>query len=1146
MTQSQPAKTIDSNLNLTQEQGSYVSSQWLADFNAGLNETQIQAYRGVFSVGYCADYSPQQALQDIAMLEQLKSSGDNKALQMRIYSNDNDTGDTLRLRLMRADKQVALSDVLPLLENFGLRILGEQPYQLNTANSQSFWLHVFEVTFAQPQYRDNALKSAALFEAAFAQVWQGNAESDLFNQLVLSGQLDWRAVTMLRAYCRYMKQIKLPYTRPYIANALAKYPEITADLVNLFKLRLEPSAGISMDQRALESRVVEELLLERLQSVDNLTDDQIFRQYLTLIKATLRSNFYQCDSAGNEPKYLAFKFDINAIPETPKPRPMYEIFVYSADFEGVHLRGGKVARGGLRWSDREEDFRTEVLGLVKAQQVKNSVIVPMGAKGGFVCKTAPSSTDREAWLANGVACYRQFISALLELTDNLVEAKVVAPQNTVRWDQDDPYLVVAADKGTATFSDIANEISQAHNFWLGDAFASGGSVGYDHKGMGITAKGAWVSVQRHFRELGIDVQKEDFSVVAVGDMAGDVFGNGMLCSEHICLLAAFNHQHIFVDPNPDSASSFVERQRLFNTPGSNWADYSAALISDGGGIFNRSAKSIVMNDAIKQRFGIEQNELTPDEFIHALLKAKVDLFWNGGIGTYAKSSNETHADVGDHANDHLRVNASDMGARVIGEGGNLGITQLARVEYCLHGGRCNTDFIDNAAGVDCSDHEVNIKILLNVLQAQGDLTQEARNELLYSMTDAVSELVLQNNYRQTQAISLAENEANLRAVEYRRLISHFEQQGRLDRELEFMPSDDAIAERKGSGKALTRPELSVMISYAKLALKSELAQSDVSADNYVAQQAHTAFPELLRTTSPEQIDQHRLHSELVSTQLAGDIVNRMGITFIHRMEQATGEPAKNIAKAYVAARDLFDIESYWQQIEALDYSIDSNTQYAMFAQLIRLVRRSTRWLLRERRAQLNPAADVASFKPTADYLVENVGQFLQGQQATDCQQSIQNYIDSGVPEALARFVASARYFYTTFSIAEVVNKTSQPIEQVSECYFGLGETLELNWFADQIVQMGVENYWQAMARESFRDDLESQQATLVEVIIAELDNSQTTEQALANWLQKYASYIARWQAMTAELRCTADFDLAMFPVAIRELLDLSQAGKKSA
>lgn len=1123
-------------------------SEWEAKLGAflelNLDESQVKRYISAFSAGYREVCTVQDALQDIELIQSLS---EDKSVISKLILNAEDSPGILRFKLVSRSNRLALSDVLPVLENFNLHVLAEDTFQIVDANNQSYWLHSFKMQNGSEKLlspdTENTEKIAVAFEATFDRVWNGHIDSDTFNRLILTGALDWQEVNMLRAYRRYMRQLKLPYTSAYTAETLAKYPEITIKLVELFKLRFHPSLGSDLHQRRVEMDVYEAQLTEMLETVETLTEDKIIRQYLTLIKATLRTNFYQLDDQCQSLPYLSFKLDVNAIPESPKPRPMFEIYVFSHEIEGVHLRGGKVARGGLRWSDRLEDFRTEILGLVKAQQVKNSVIVPMGAKGGFVCRQSPASNDRQAFLDNGVKCYRIFITALLGITDNFINGQILPPQSVVRWDESDPYLVVAADKGTATFSDIANEISEQHGFWLGDAFASGGSVGYDHKKMGITAKGAWVSVQRHFREMGINVQEQDFSVVAIGDMAGDVFGNGMLCSEHICLVAAFNHLHIFIDPNPDSSASYKERQRLFTTPGTNWADYNKELISAGGGVFSRNAKSISLTTEIKQRFGIEEDSLAPNDLINAILRAEVDLLWNGGIGTYVKANTETDLEVGDRANDSLRVNGSELGAKVVGEGGNLGLTQLGRVEYALNGGRCNTDFIDNAGGVDCSDHEVNIKILLNQLVEQSVLNSEERNTLLYNMTDAVSDLVLENNYRQTQTISIAEQEASQRAVEFRRFIAFLENEGKFDRELEFIPSDEAIVERKAKNQSLTRPELSVLVSYAKLSLKEALAESDIAEDRYVASSAYTAFPSNLVSNYADFIDDHQLHKEIVATQVAGDIINRMGITFIYRMAQTTGESVENIAKAYIACRDLFKLNEQWQAIEQLDYSVDSKLQYDMFSHLVRLVRRSTRWLLRERRALLNTKKDLKRYQATAEYVMNHIGELLQGSQQSAWQNSIEKFVAAGVPESLAHYIASARYMFTTFSIAEVVARTGQPVEKVAPCYFMLGDKLELNWFSDQIVKMGVENYWQAMARESIRDELEGRQAVLVENVVSseQVDGEGTF---IDHWINRNQSYFDRWKGMTAELRCAQELDLAMFSVAIRELTDLSQASEK--
>ncbi|NRB39539.1 MAG: NAD-glutamate dehydrogenase, partial [Pseudomonadales bacterium] len=911
-------------------------------------------------------------------------------------------------------------------------------------------------------------------------------------------------------------------------------------LVQLFKTRFDPHRFSSSKKRRDGEATCEANILAALDKVDNLNDDQLFRAYLELINATLRSNYFQCDEHGEFKAYMAFKISPTAVSAMPLPKPMFEIFVYAPWVEGVHLRGGKVARGGLRWSDRIEDFRTEVLGLVKAQQVKNSVIVPVGAKGGFVAKCIPKNASRDVLQKEGIRCYKTFICALLDITDNLVEGKVQPPENVVRRDEDDTYLVVAADKGTATFSDIANAISNDYNFWLGDAFASGGSIGYDHKKMGITAKGAWVSVQRLFREKGINVQTTDFNVIGIGDMSGDVFGNGMLLSEHICLQAAFNHLHIFIDPKPNPGKSFKERQRLFDLPRSSWADYEASLISKGGGIFKRSAKVIDISAQMKKTFLINEDRLTPSQLISALLCAPVDLLWNGGIGTYVKATSESHADVGDKANDILRVDANKLRCKVIGEGGNLGITQLARVEYALHGGASNTDFIDNAAGVDCSDHEVNIKILLNEVVCAGDMTEKQRRKILEEMTENVSSLVLANNYRQTQAISIAESEVKKRMGEYRNLIHGLEKRGRLRRKLEFMPSDETLDERKAQGKGLMRPELSVLISYVKGELKEALVDSAIPDDANIAKAVETAFPSILCQRYKSQVYQHRLRREIIATQVANEMVNLMGITFTERLLQSLGNDFASITKAFITARDVFCLEDIWQSIEALDHKVPAQLQMEMMSDVMRLGRRATRWFVRNRRAGNESEQKNSLFTVSAEVIQKKLGDFLHGEARKQWQRKLKRLQGAGVPDGLAHTIAGSTHLYASLGIAEAAGKASAKVEDVACIYFSIGEKLQLDWVNQQISTMNIENHWQALARESFRDDVEWQQSSLTGSVLPFVSNNEGIKQAIDDWLHCQGELLHRWYTMIAEIQQAQTQEFAMFSVAIRELLDLAQ------
>lgn len=1106
--------------NFGEAQGTHL----LADFPKG------------FPAGYRERFAPHSAVVD---LQHLLSLSDSRPLVMSFYQPLAQTGQhLLHCKLYQADQPLALSDVLPILENLGLRVLGEFPYRLRHKNGREYWIHDFAFTCADSRELDLQQLNDT-FQDAFVHIVQGAAENDAFNRLVLTAGLPWRDVALLRAYARYLKQIRLGFDLGYIAAALNNHAPIARELTRLFKTRFYLARKLTGDDLDDKQQRLEQAILSALDDVQVLNEDRILRRYLDLIKATQRTNFYQPDAAGQNKSYFSFKFDPLRVPELPKPVPKFEIFVYSPRVEGVHLRFGNVARGGLRWSDREEDFRTEVLGLVKAQQVKNSVIVPVGAKGGFVPRRLPVGGSRDEVQAEAIACYRLFISGLLDITDNLKEGEVVPPANVVRHDADDPYLVVAADKGTATFSDIANGIALDYGFWLGDAFASGGSAGYDHKGMGITARGAWVGVQRHFRELGIDVQKDPITVVGVGDMAGDVFGNGLLMSDTLQLVAAFNHLHIFIDPNPEPAASFAERQRLFNLPRSAWSDYDASLISEGGGVFLRSAKSIAISAPIKARFDIQADRLTPTELLNALLKAPVDLLWNGGIGTYVKASEESHGDVGDKANDALRVDGNELRCKVVGEGGNLGMTQLGRVEFNLAGGACNTDFIDNAGGVDCSDHEVNIKILLNEAVAAGDMTEKQRNQLLGSMTDEVAHLVLGNNYKQTQALSLATRRAPERMAEYKRLMVDLEGRGKLDRAIEFLPGEDVLAERTAAGHGLARAELCVLISYAKIDLKETLLQSAVPDDDYLARDMETAFPQSLAAPYRDAMRRHRLKREIVSTQIANDLVNNMGITFVQRLKESTGMSAAHVAGAYVVVRDIFHLPHWFRQIEALDYLVPADTQLKLMEELMGLGRRATRWFLRNRRNDQNPGRDVNHFGPHIAALGLKLNELLQGPTRERWQERYQAYVEAGVPELLARMVAGTSHLYTLLPIIEASDLTGQDAAVVAKAYFAMGAALDLNWYLQQISGLPVKSNWQALAREAFRDDLDLQQRAITIAVLQMAEAPEDIDERVALWLEQHRSHVERWRAMVDDIRAASGTDYAMYAVANRELADLA-------
>ncbi len=1122
----------------------HLRAHLLEEFGEEPGLALAREYDDAFPAGYRDDYEPRAALADIRKLATLTSPHD---IAMALYHGMGDPAQTLRFRLFHLNEPLTLSDVMPILENLGLRAVGERAYGIRRRTGPVCWIHEFLLRHPFADEIDVAGIGPA-FQEAFARIWFGDADSDSVNRLILGAGLGWRDCAVLRSYARFLKQIQFGFSVEYMADTLTRHLPITRRLVELFRNRFDPAlhpGDEALAQRRQREEALRVQIIAALDDVDNLSQDRIIRSYMALMLATVRTNAFQRDASGQLKSYFAFKLLGEQVPDLPLPRPMFEVFVHSPRVEGVHLRTSKVARGGLRWSDRLEDFRTEILSLVKAQNVKNSVIVPTGAKGGFVVRRPPADGSREAQQEEGIACYRLFVQGLLDLTDNRIEGQgdeghVQPPPEVVRWDDDDPYLVVAADKGTAAFSDIANEVARGYDFWLGDGFASGGSVGYDHKKMGITARGAWVSVVRHFRELGIDANGDPVTVVGIGDMSGDVFGNGLLCSSQLRLVAAFNHQHIFIDPDPDAEASFAERQRLFELPRSGWEDYDRALISAGGGVFRRTLKSIAITPQMKVRFAIDAEQLTPSELISALLRAPVDLLWNGGIGTYVKASQQRHADCGDKANDTLRVDARELRCRVIGEGGNLGMTQLARVEYSLHGGRCNTDFIDNAGGVNCSDHEVNIKIALNALVAAGDMTEKQRRELLAEMTDEVAALVLRDNERQTLAISLAERQALERTGEYRRLIHGMEQGGHLNRALEFLPDDETLLERRALGQGLTRPELSLLISYIKGRLKSELVDAQVSDDPLLGAALHEAFPTALGQRHPLAIEHHRLRPQIIATQVANDIVNTMGILFVERMVFSTGATVPTVARAYVTVREVFGLCALWQRMETIP-EINGDVQLDMLLALIRLVRRGTRWLIRNRRLNLDPAAEVARFREPLAELYRELPSILRGRIAEDYAARRQHLLESGTPVDLAAYVAAAEVLYPAIGIIDTATELGAPLRQVAEVHVALMLQLDLDLFIRQITDLKVESHWQALARESFRDDLEWQLRRLTAGAMRHLCADGDVDLCIARWSERHQTLVQRWRALMTEMQGSDTREFAVYSVAIRELLDLAQS-----
>ncbi|MGC0340298.1 NAD-glutamate dehydrogenase [Streptomyces sp. SLBN-8D4] len=1110
--------------------------------NAELGEERAaeltRRYGNAFPEGYKADHTPRSAVADLVHLERL---GEENDFALSLYEPVGAAPEERRFKIYRKGDAISLSAVLPVLSRLGVEVTDERPYELRCSDRSIAWIYDFGLRMPKSQNGGGDYlgeDGRERFQEAFAATWTGKAENDGFNALVLSAGLGWRQAMVLRAYAKYLRQAGSTFSQDYMEDTLRHNVHTTRLLVSLFEARMSP------DRQRAGHELVDALLEEldaALDQVASLDEDRILRSFLTVIKATLRTNFFQEAAGGKPHDYVSMKFDPQAIPDLPAPRPAFEIWVYSPRVEGVHLRFGKVARGGLRWSDRREDFRTEILGLVKAQMVKNTVIVPVGAKGGFVAKQLPDpSVDRDAWLAEGIASYKMFISALLDITDNMVAGEVVPPADVVRHDEDDTYLVVAADKGTATFSDIANGVAESYNFWLGDAFASGGSAGYDHKGMGITARGAWESVKRHFRELDLDTQSEDFTVVGIGDMSGDVFGNGMLLSEHIRLVAAFDHRHIFIDPKPDAATSYAERRRIFDLPRSSWADYNTELISTGGGVFPRTAKSIPVNAHVREALGIEDKvtKMTPADLMKAILKAPVDLLWNGGIGTYVKASTETHADVGDKANDPIRVDGADLRVRVVGEGGNLGLTQLGRIEFALHGGKINTDAIDNSAGVDTSDHEVNIKILLNGLVTEGDMTVKQRNKLLAEMTDEVGRLVLRNNYAQNTAIAnaLAQSKDMLHAQQ--RFMRHLVREGHLDRALEFLPTDRQIRERLGAAQGLTSPETAVLLAYTKITVAEELLHTSLPDDPYLHGLLHTYFPKALREQFPEHIDNHPLHREITTTVLVNDTVNTGGTTYLHRLREETGASLEEIVRAQTVARAIFRSGVVWDGVEALDNQVEAAVLTRIRLHSRRLVERGTRWLLNNRPQPLQLAETVEFFGDRVEQVWSQLPKLLRGADLEWYQKIYDELSGAGVPDELATRVAGFSSAFPTLDIVSVADRMGRDPMDVAEVYYDLADRLHITQLMDRIIELPRADRWQSMARASIREDLYAAHSALTADVLAVGNGTSTPEQRFKAWEEKNAPILSRARTTLEEIQSSDAFDLANLSVAMRTMRTL--------
>ncbi|NGY03849.1 NAD-glutamate dehydrogenase [Solimonas terrae] len=1023
-----------------------------------------------FPTSYQELTTADEAATDLQSLLQL-STGRDLLPRLIVDTAGAAAGRPTALKLYCRGKPVPLSDVLPTLENFGLRVISQDPHELHPKDGDPVWIQQFTVQLVG----DCVLtpeQQRTYFESAFLQTWRNETENDGLNRLVLTAGLEARQVVCLRTLTKYLIQTGLPYSQDYKERLLAEYAPIARLLVQLFEARFDPQ--LSADQRRDGEIKIAQALDAALDKVVTLDGDRVLRAYTAVVRAALRTNYFQKDIGGGNKRYVSIKLDPRKVPELPAPLPMFEVFVYAPDVEGIHLRGGRVARGGLRWSDRRQDFRTEVLGLMKAQMVKNAIIVPVGAKGGFVVKQGDPA-DREAWARQGIECYKTFLRGLLDITDNRVGDGIVAPTDVVRLDDDDPYLVVAADKGTATFSDIANGLAAEYNFWLGDAFASGGSAGYDHKKMGITARGAWESVKRHFREVGKDIQSEAFTAVGVGDMSGDVFGNGMLLSPQTQLIAAFDHRHIFIDPAPDVAASFAERERLFAMPRSSWDDYDKTLISEGGGVWSRNSKLIKLSEAAQNALGISRANVTPQELMRAILLAPVDLLWNGGIGTYVKSHLQSHEECGDRANDAIRVDGRQLRCRVVGEGGNLGCTQLGRIEYALDGsggagGRINTDFIDNAGGVHTSDREVNIKIPLNRLMLEGELTREVRDPLLAKMTGDIGEAVLADNYVQSLAISLIERDAASQLGEHNEVMRTLERDNQLNRSVEYLPDDEALKERRARNRGLTRPELAVLLSYSKISLFDSLLQSGVPDEPFFDRDLLDYFPHELVKQQRDLLLRHRLRREIIATILANAVVNRMGFSFTHRFADDHGVPRAEVVKAYAIAHEIYDGDRYWLPIQQLDNALPAATQLRLFGRAIGLMKHVTTWLLNYRWTDRPIDEAVAGFGKGIDNLTAMLPDVLPGSYRGDWEKAVAAMLADGVPVGIANQLANTMVLGSALDIIEIAGDAKLPLDEAAQAYFLVGDRLNMLWLLSTIIAFPVQSKWQALARSNLRED----------------------------------------------------------------------------
>jgi glutamate dehydrogenase len=1095
-------------------------------------------YDGAFPEAYKEDFGAGTAVDDLKRMETLP---DDDGLAFHVYTPPSDDVADRRLKVYRTGAALSLARALPIFSQVGIEVLDERPYEITRPDGTASYIYDFGLRL--PAGITLGADRAADVVDTLRLLWREQIEQDGFNALVLRAGLTWWQANILRAYAKYLRQGGTTFSQGYIEQALAEHPAVARQLVELFESRFDPGRVGTAQVVDSDGTTFLEAIEAELAEVASLDQDRILRSLLRLINATLRTNAYRTDESGIRRQAVAIKLDPRLLPELPQPRPRYEIWVYSPRVEGVHLRFGLVARGGVRWSDRREDFRTEILGLVKAQMVKNAVIVPAGAKGGFVVKRAPTD-DRDAWLAEGIACYRTFISCLLDLTDNYeADGRVVGPPEVRRYDGDDPYLVVAADKGTATFSDIANAIAAEYGFWLGDAFASGGSHGYDHKAMGITARGAWESVKYHFRELGVNTQEQDFTAIGIGDMSGDVFGNGMLLSEHIRLVAAFDHRHVFVDPNPDAARSYPERRRLFDLSrevATSWADYDTSLISAGGGVYPRTVKAIPITPQARAALGITDDveTMTPNELIHAILLAPVDLLWNGGIGTYVKASTESQADAGDKTCDAVRANASELRCKVVGEGGNLGFTQRGRIEFARAGGRINTDAIDNSAGVDLSDHEINLKILLDRSVAAGRIERDARNKLLAAVADDVAAHVLRDNYEQNILLALTRYIGPAMVTVHARLMTALQESGRLDRPLECLPSAREITQREAAGEGLSTPEMAVLSAWVKILLTEQIEDSTLPDEAWFGQVLSGYFPPLIAADPDVDLYGHPLHREIITTRVVNDMVNRGGTTFVFRAHEETGADPAQITRAFTITREVFGLERLWADIEALDNHVPTTAQHAAYFEIRRLVDRAARWLVDLRFPITDVAGEIDRFASTVAELTPRIPELLRGEERENLHAEADRLVGLGLPRELAIRIGGLLSAFILLDVVEIAQATGHRAGDVAELHFAASDRFSVDDMLTKISELPRDDRWSALARAALRHDLYAALSTITTAVLRSTDDTMPATERLAQWEKANAERVARAHSTVAEALASDDVDLATLSVALRVMRGL--------